>query len=392
MTLGYRVYEYDGKQYNYLAKYYGQWDSDMSYRGSPFAVTDFGFAGDENKCLIFSTWASGNSYAVRKVFDKSTNTFTTDSTFYYINAPLFNDSASMPTVLSNGGGSCYLYTKNGDTYKSNGGIPVDTTPAFPLTWYSSLGLAIGYGTTANDASGKICTTAYRLDGAQFVSIGKNILDLIPNYDLTYTIDNKEIKHLSINLSTGEYSTSSLEKPIYLEESFYRWLSNDVILAGNYGDTVDRLYKVDFTNGTLSQICEKAAPMWSTTTMYAVCDVLGANNSNYYNNFGNNTITFGAIPSKTEAEVYKYTWEATQEDKITSIIMGSTTFSNVSDGDITADDVVKGKTGYGLSGKVYGNLEVGLTKAEYEEALATALLIKPDEEGTNVRDDEMTPEL
>lgn len=232
------------------------------------------------------------------------------------------------------------------------------------------------------------SNAYLRTGTTFAKVQTSVSDLIPNYNLTYTIDNGEIKKLNFSMIDGSYSTESLSTKIIIPMNIYCWLTNDVILCTDAvnSTTGGVVYKVDFTNFQLIKLCDYSS--FSTSVAGDMCK-----NPSVIWNFGNdNSFTFRTRLANNVANIQKYTWSTAQEDKVTSIIMGNTTFSNVSDGDITANDVVKGKTGYGLNGKVYGNLEVGLTKAEYEEALATALLIKPDEKGTDIRDNEMTPEL
>lgn len=387
----YYIYEYDGTEYKLLAT--KKTGSSKTERNQPIAVTNFGYKGDKNKCLIFvTTSTTASEYPYSFVFNKADNSTNSDSVSCQYRLTSFNDNGSMPDIVgihltqSTSNDSGTKYTRDGTKYVTST-FSTDFKTNRP-TWYSSLGLAVYLSNTENSSTGTMKTTAYYMREGQLTTIIKDATDFVPNYNLTYTIDNKEIKTLSINLSTGEYTTASLERPIYLDEQFYRWLSNDIIAAANYTYGTVNIYKVDFTNAQLQLIYQKQPAHVNRPEQ----DIFSTPYTDFFNNFGNNTITFVSKVSETDFEICKYTWEATQEDKITSIMMGSTTFSNVSDGDITADDVVKGKTGYGLNGKVYGNLEVGLTKAEYEEALATALLIKPDEKGTDIRDNEMTPEL
>lgn len=276
----------------------------------------------------------------------------------------------------------YSYTYPG----SSGYANLYTTAFNAINGELILRLVLGKKTT-EETNNSLYTDIYLKKGTAFEVVKTGCSDFLPNYSLNYTIENGEVKKLSFNATDGSYSTQSFSTPIILPGRCCRWLTNTLILvATSWEDTNAEIYSVDFTNMNMVKVCDYVCD--KPQIYYAILkDPTG------FCNFGtNSTLTFGSKNSDTVYDIQKYTWEATQENKITSITMGSTTFSNVSDGDITADDVVKGKTGYGLNGKVYGNLEVGLTKAEYEEALATALLIKPDEKGTDIRDNEMTPEL
>lgn len=195
-------------------------------------------------------------------------------------------------------------------------------------------------------------------------ISTGVTDLLPNYSLTYTIDGQELKQLSFDRTTGIYSTKELATKVIIPHDYILWMSDDVVCcADSWSATTLKIYRIDFENSMLIELCE----LTGKTTWGEYFKTFGNDISNTY---AGSSFTFtnkqGDSSSTSYGYIYKYSWEGEQEEKITSIMIGNTTFSDVSDGDITTNDVVKGKTGYGLSGKVYGNLEVGLTKVEYDE--------------------------
>lgn len=333
---------------------------------------------------------------VRIIYNKDTNTSSilSDSTSisgdvqYKTQYPLF---AHAVEKSFNGIYAYYLYTFNGVSYSLT---RVDCNSTKMHTSYSHTTVIdntvlIHIWLDSNDNYSRHAdVNLLSLSEARATRVSTGVTDLLPNYSLTYTIDGQELKQLSFDRTTGTYSTKELTTKVIIPHNYILWMSDDVVCcADSWSATTLKIYRIDFENSTLIELCELTGKTsWDE----------------YFNNFGNNisntyagssfifTNKQGSLSGTSYGYIYKYSWEGEQEEKITSIMIGNTTFSNVSDGDITANDVVKGKTGYGLNGKVYGNLEVGLTKAEYEEALATALLIKPDEKGTNIRDNEMTP--
>ncbi len=355
--------------------------------------------GNENECFIFVPSRDSSYTAFMKVYNKVSNTFRTFTDWSGTTPndscvqPIYNSGVTPVIAFVSGRTSyCFAVPDNG-VYKVTeytGPNYYSTSGLYSYSSYSDL-LPINDKLLLREAIGTVSkdedkmhryVNVYIRSGNTFSLAQSLVYEFTPNYNMSYTIENNEVKKLSFNYTDGSYSTQSLDTPIILEFDDVAWITNDVIigtrLVDNNRSTI--VYKIDFTNYTLNKLCDISnyLPFWSSPNCV-------------FWNFGNKPMTtFVDKISNTSYIIYKYAWGATQEDKVTSIIRGSTTFSNVSDGDITADDVVKGKTGYGLNGKVYGNLEVGLTKAEYEEALATALLIKPDEKGTDIRDDEMTP--
>lgn len=62
------------------------------------------------------------------------------------------------------------------------------------------------------------------------------------------------------------------------------------------------------------------------------------------------------------------------DKIASLTKEDVKYFDTSNATVTAENIVKDKIAYGSNGKIIGTLEVGLTKADYDAALATTEMI------------------
>ena len=188
----------------------------------------------------------------------------------------------------------------------------------------------------------------------------------------------------------------------------KWLKNDIIAIG-LGENI-WYYQLDFTNGTkVAILSTKINP--SLGSAYIT-----------FNSYVHGTSLISLSNDLTRATIDTINTESSEESVLESFSIGSARFFNMYEGNATADQILKGRTAFNSVGKVTGSMVNNgsleyvpseqeqtipagytsgglvkaidysntLTPAEYEEALATALLIKPDEKGTDIRDDEMTP--
>lgn len=313
---------------------------------------------------------------VRIIYNKDTNTSSilSDNTSisgdvqYKTQYPLF---AQAVEKSSNGIYAYYLYTFNGVSYSLTR-VDCNSTEMHVYNSHTTVidnTVLIHIWLDSNDNYSRHAdVNLLSLPGARATRVSTGVTDLLPNYSLTYTIDGQELKQLSFDRTTGTYSTKELTTKVIIPHNYILWMSDDVVCcADSWSATTLKIYRIDFENSTLIELCE----LTGKTTW-----------NEYFNNFGNNisntyagsSFTFtnkqGSLSGASYGYIYKYSWEGEQEEKITSIMIGNTTFSDVSDGDITANDVVKGKIGYGLNGKVYGNLEATKQFSTVEEMNAS----------------------
>lgn len=430
------LYLWDGV--NYTKQTFGIWGSDGGYHPELFnRISNFNLFGDANKCYIF-----GSKDVI--VFDKNTNTTNlaelsySDGNTLVARTDFFYDYENYKAyhcVSAHTGGygdvksnfAVYEITNENGVLTTKKLAATNVVPTVLLGNNTNSGQFINKNCVVfvgqnEDYSGKTYLFCYDESG---LKNGQEINSIfIPNPEMSYTLVNGEIKKLNMNTDTGDYYLEDLEKPlvIYTDDDitaakevtsrYYnpsiKWLKNDIIAIG-LGENI-WYYQLDFTNGTkVAILSTKINP--SLGSAYTIFD-----------SYVHGTSLISLSNDLTRATIDTINTEPSEESVLESFSIGSARFFNMYEGNATADQILKGRTAFNFVGKVTGSMVNNgsleyvpseqeqtipagytsgglvkaidysntLTPAEYEEALATALLIKPDEKGTDIREDEMTP--
>lgn len=430
------LYLWDGV--NYTKQTFGIWGSNGGYDPNlSNRISNFNLFGDANKCYIF-----GSKNVI--VFDKNTNTanlvelsysdgntLVTRTDFFYD----YENYKAYHCVSARTGGygdvknkfAVYEITNENGVLTTKKLAETNVVPTVSLGNNTNSGQFINKNCVVfvgqnEDYSGKTYLFCYDESG---LKNGQEINSIfIPNPEMSYTLVNGEIKKLNMNTDTGDYYLEDLEKPlvIYTDDDItaakevtsssynpsIKWLKNDIIAIG-LGENI-WYYQLDFTNGTkVAILSTKINP--SLGSAYIT-----------FNSYVHGTSLISLSNDLTRATIDTINTEPSEESVLESFSIGSARFFNMYEGNATADQILKGRTAFNSVGKVTGSMVNNgsleyvpseqeqtipagytsgglvkaidysntLTPAEYEEALATALLIKPDEKGTDIREDEMTP--
>lgn len=431
-----RLYLWDGV--NYTKQTFAIWGSDGGHDSSlSNRISNFNLFGDANKCYIF-----GSKNVI--VFDKNTNTANlaelsysdgntlvtrTDFFYDYENHKAYHCASSITGSWSDAKNHFAVYeiTDSDGSLTTKKLAETNAVPTVSLGNNTNSGQFINKNCVVfvgqnKDYSGKTYLFCYDESG---LKNGQEINSIfIPNPEMSYTLVNGEIKKLNMNTDTGDYYLEDLEKPLVIytndditaakevTSSSYnpsiKWLKNDIIAIG-LGENI-WYYQLDFTNGTKVAILSTKINT-SLESAYVTFD-----------SYVHGTSLISLSNDLTRATIDTINTEPSEESVLESFSIGSARFFNMYEGNATADQILKGRTAFNSVGKVTGSMVNNgsleyvpseqeqtipagytsgglvkaidysntLTPAEYEEALATALLIKPDEKGTDIRDDEMTP--
>lgn len=432
------LYLWDGV--NYTKRAIGIWGSDGGFEVSlSNYISNFNLFGDANKCYIF-----GSKNVM--VFDKNTNTINlvelsypgsttsvtrTDFFYDYENHKAYHCASSSTGSWSDAKSHFAVYeiTDSDGLLTTKKLAETNAVPTVSLGNNTNSGQFINKNCVVfvgqnEDYSGKTYLFCYDESG---LKNGQEINSIfIPNPEMSYTLVNGEIKKLNMNTDTGDYYLEDLEKPLVIytndditaakevTSSWYnpsiKWLKNDIIAIG-LGKNI-WYYQLDFINGTKVAILSTEINT-SKSSPHIV-----------FSNYVRSTSLISLSNDLTRVTIDTINTEPSEERVLESFSIGSARFFNMYEGNATTDQILKGRTAFNSVGKVTGSMVNNgsleyvpseqeqtipagytsgglvkaidysntLTPAEYEEALATALLIKPDEKGTDIRDNETTPEL
>lgn len=430
------LYLWDGV--NYTKRAIGIWGSNGGYDPNlSNRISNFNLFGDANKCYVF-----GPKNVM--VFDKNTNTTNlvelsypdsntlvtrTDFFYDYENHKAYHCASSSTGSWSDAKNHFAVYeiTDSDGSLTTKKLAETNAVPTVSLGNNTNSGQFINKNCVVfvgqnEDYSGKTYLFCYDESG---LKNGQEINSIfIPNPEMSYTLVNGEIKKLNMNTDTGDYYLEDLEKPLVIytndditaakevTSSWYnpsiKWLKNDIIAIG-LGKNI-WYYQLDFINGTKVAILSTEINT-SKSSPYIV-----------FSNYVRSTSLISLSNDLTRVTIDTINTEPSEERVLESFSIGSARFFNMYEGNATTDQILKGRTAFNSVGKVTGSMMNNgsleyvpseqeqtipagytsgglvkaidysntLTPAEYEEALATALLIKPDEKGTDIRDDEMTP--
>ena len=361
----FKIYIWDGMQYVHKYDYRNTNYNAYQFSNCPL-VTNFGFLGNKDQCLIFFPYLySYDNSGMARIYDKSTNTTSVFAGYsLYVCDFLYKSSGASPTIIS-----WYASTRSQDAYvitESNGKYTQNSyssevknqsgaSGSGTIAINDKLIICLYYGKEkAEDTENKYLSTIYFRTGNKFNKIKENCIDFVPNYDLSYTIEQGEIKKISFDFTDGSYSTQKLDTPIIIPAQYYRWITNDIIISANPdADSKEAtIYKVDFINSSLIELYKYKC---LNNVRY---DILNSNSSfsKFNNSSADNSFTFASALSNSTFEICKYTSKAVQEERVISLLMAGSTFANISDGDIKSTDVLEGKTAFGANGRVYGSLK------------------------------------